>query len=146
MCYYSQRYIFMLPDLSRLISKQFSIFFFTFFVFFSYLFLLFSPGFFFWSQLVCQCKGWSNRICMLSVRGFQYINCHDDIIKWKYFPRYWPFVWGIHRWPVNSPHKGQWRGALMFSLICAWIHGLINNCEASDLRCHCTHYDVTVMT
>ena len=26
---------------------------------------------------------------------------------------------GIHRWPVNSPHKGQWRGALMFSLICA---------------------------
>ena len=30
-----------------------------------------------------------------------------------------PFVRGIHRWPVNSPHKGQWRGALMFSLICA---------------------------
>ena len=22
---------------------------------------------------------------------------------------------------VNSPHKSQWRGALMFSLICAWI-------------------------
>ena len=44
---------------------------------------------------------------------------HDDVIKWKHFPRYWPFVWGIHRSPVNSPHKGQWRGALMFSLICA---------------------------
>ena len=44
---------------------------------------------------------------------------HDDVIKWKYFPRYWPFVRGIHRSPVNSPHKGQWRGALMFSLICA---------------------------
>ena len=44
---------------------------------------------------------------------------HDDVIKWKYFPRYWPFVRGIHRWPVNSLHKGQWRGALMFSLICA---------------------------
>ena len=43
----------------------------------------------------------------------------DDVIKWKYFPRYWPFVRGIHRWPVNSPHKGQWRGALMFSLVCA---------------------------
>ena len=40
-------------------------------------------------------------------------------IKWKYFPCYWPFVWGIHRSTVNSPHKGQWRGALMFSLICA---------------------------
>ena len=48
---------------------------------------------------------------------------HDDVIKWKHFPRYWPFVRGIHRWPVNSPHKGQWRGALMFSLICAWING-----------------------
>ena len=46
---------------------------------------------------------------------------HDDVIKWKHFPRYWPLVWGIHRSPINSPHKGQWRGALMFSLICAWI-------------------------
>ena len=43
---------------------------------------------------------------------------HDDVIKWKHFPRYWSFVQGIHRSPVNSPHKGQWRGALMFSLIC----------------------------
>ena len=32
---------------------------------------------------------------------------HDDVIKWKNFPRYWPFVRGIHRSPVNSPHKGQ---------------------------------------
>ena len=39
---------------------------------------------------------------------------HDDVIKWKYFPCYWPFVRGIPRSPVNSPHKGQWRGALMF--------------------------------
>ena len=46
---------------------------------------------------------------------------HDDVSKWNYFPRHWPFVRGIHRAPVNSPHKGQWRGALMFSLICAWI-------------------------
>ena len=41
---------------------------------------------------------------------------HDDVIKWKHFPRYWPFVRGIHRCPVNFQHKGQWRGALMFSL------------------------------
>ena len=41
---------------------------------------------------------------------------HDDVIKWKHFPRYWPFVRGIHRSLVNSPHKGQWRGALMFFL------------------------------
>ena len=30
---------------------------------------------------------------------------HDDVIKWKHFSRYWPFVRGIHRSPVNSPHK-----------------------------------------
>ena len=47
------------------------------------------------------------------------VSAHDDSIKWKHFPRYWPFVRGIHRSQVNSPHKGQWRGALMFSLICA---------------------------
>ena len=39
---------------------------------------------------------------------------HDDVIEWKHFPRYWPFVRGIHRSPVNSTHKGQWRGALIF--------------------------------
>ena len=70
---------------------------------------------------------------------------HDDVIKWKHFPRYWPFVRGIHRSPVNSPHKGQWRGALMFSLICARINGWVNNREAGDLRCHPTHCDVIVM-
>ena len=52
---------------------------------------------------------------------------------------------GIHRSPVNSPHKGLWRGALMFSLICAWIIGWVNNRKAGDLRCHHAHYDVTVM-
>ena len=54
---------------------------------------------------------------------------HDDVIKWKHFPRYWPFVQGIHRSPVNSPHKGQWRGALMFYLIFARINGWVNNHE-----------------
>ena len=62
------------------------------------------------------------------------------------FPRYWKFVRGIHRPPVNSPHKGQWRGALMFSLISAWINGWVNNGEAGDLRCRHAHYDVVVMT
>ena len=70
---------------------------------------------------------------------------HDDVIKWKHFPRYWPFVRGIHRSTVNSPHKGQWRGALMFSLIYAWINHWVNNREAGDLIRHSTHYDVTVM-
>ena len=70
---------------------------------------------------------------------------HDDVIKWKHFPRYWPFVRGIHRSPVNSPHKGQWRGALMFTLICVRINGWVNNREAGDFRRHLAHYDVIVM-
>ena len=47
---------------------------------------------------------------------------HDDVIKWNHFPRYWSFARAMHRSPVNSPQKGQWRGALMFSLICTWIY------------------------
>ena len=47
--------------------------------------------------------------------------------------------------PVNSPRKGQWRGALMFSLICATINACVNNREAGDFRRHRGHYDVIVM-
>ena len=65
--------------------------------------------------------------------------------KWKHFPRCWPFLRGIQRSLVNSPHKGQWGGAVMFSLICAWINGWVNNREAGDLRRHRAHYDVTVI-
>ena len=71
------------------------------------------------------------------------IDVHDDVIKWKHFPRYWPFVRGIHRSAVNSLHKGQWRAALMLSLICAWISGWVNNHVAGDLRRHRAHFDVT---
>ena len=72
----------------------------------------------------------------------------DPETRWRHqmetFPRYWPFVRGIHRSLVNSPHKGQWRGALMFSLIYARIKGWVNNREAGDLWRHCAHYDVNV--
>ena len=70
---------------------------------------------------------------------------HDDVIKWKHFLRYWRFVRRIHRSPVNSAHKGQWRGALMFSLICTWIYSWVNNPEAGDLRRYRAHCDVSVM-
>ena len=70
---------------------------------------------------------------------------HDDVIKWTPFPRHWPFVQGIHWSPVSSPHKGQCRGGLMFSLICAWRNDWVNNREAGDLRRHRAHYDVVVM-
>ena len=70
---------------------------------------------------------------------------HDDVIKWKHFPHYWPSVRAIHWSLVDSPRKGQWRGALLFSLISAWKNGWANNLDAGDLRCHYTHYDVPVM-
>ena len=69
--------------------------------------------------------------------------CHDDVIK--HFPRYWHFVRGIHRSPVNSPHKCQWRGALMFSLIWASTNGWANNGDVGNFGRHRTHYGVTVI-
>ena len=54
----------------------------------------------------------SHCLIMIGVRRIHAM--HDDIIKWKHFPRYWSFVRGIQRSPVNSPYKGQWRRALVF--------------------------------
>ena len=74
-----------------------------------------------------------------------YLQNHDDVIKRKHFPHYWPFVRGIHRSLVNSPNKGQWHWALMFSFICAWTNYWVNNWDDGDLRCHRAHNVVTVM-
>ena len=52
---------------------------------------------------------------------------------------------GNHRSSVNSPHKGQWHGALMFSFICAWTNGWSNNLDDGSLRRHRAYYDVIVM-
>ena len=82
-------------------------------------------------------------LCELKYSNSVHIRARRQI---KTFSSYWPFVRGIHRWTVNSPHKGQWRGASMFSLICAWTNGWVNNRVAGDLGRHRAHYDVTVMT
>ena len=84
---------------------------------------------YFWARSICPAQSLIN---------------HDDVIKWKHFLHYWPFVQGIHQALVNSPHKGQWRGASIFSLICAWINTWVNNHEPGDLRCHRPHYYVIV--
>ena len=68
--------------------------------------------------------------------------CH----QMRHSSRYLPFVRGIHRSPVNFPHKGQWRGALVFSLIFVWIIGWVNNREAGNLRRYRAYYDVSVIT
>ena len=52
---------------------------------------------------------------------------------------------GIHLSLVNSSHRGQWRWALMFSLVCAWTNRWVNNQNAGNLRRHRAHCDVTVM-
>ena len=100
-----------------------------------------------------DCPGWTCvQNCLLYmtissevVSSIKPLLYHDDVIKWKKFPRYQPFVRGIHRSQANSPHKDQWRGALMFSLIGAWINASVNNRDADDLRRHRAHYDVIVM-
>ena len=88
-----------------------------------------------------------NMACDLGMGGivWEFLLRHDDVIKWKRFPRYWPFVRGIHQEPVNSPHKGQWHGTLMFSLIRALTNSWANNGDAGDWRRHRAHYCVTVM-
>ena len=80
-------------------------------------------------------------------------DCHFYLDKLIYIYEY---LWWRHQMekfsalrvpvPVKSPHNSQWRGALMFSLICAWISGWVNNLKAGDLRRHRAHHDVTVMT
>ena len=85
-----------------------------------------------------------NTIC-ITIRKAESLNLVPTMKPQKDTPCYWLFVRGIHRSPVNSTHKGQWRGALMFSLICVWINDRVNNGEAGDLRRYRIHYDVTVM-
>ena len=84
-----------------------------------------------WSR---HTDGVSRRMTWAITRRIPYTLLHDDVIKWKHFPR-----------PVNSPHKGQWRWASMFALICAWTNDWVNNREAGDLRHHRGHCDVNVM-
>ena len=68
---------------------------------------------------------------------------------WRYqmeaFSALLAFCVEIHRWPVKSPHKSQWRGALVFSMISAWTNSWASNGYAGDLRRHRAHYNVIVI-
>ena len=65
---------------------------------------------------------------------------HDDVIKWKHFPRYWPFVWGIHRSLVNPPQRPVTRSFDVFFDL------RLDKRQSKQSRgCHRAHYDVTVM-
>ena len=78
-------------------------------------------------------KLWANEVIL---PRFEF---HGDVIKWKHFPCYWPFVRGIHRSPVDSLHKSQWHGDIMFSVMCVSTNGRTNNGGAHDLRRHRVH-------
>ena len=69
---------------------------------------------------------------------------HDDVVKWKHFPRYWPFVRGIHRCIPRIKASDAELWCFIWSAL--WINGWVNNREAGDLRRHCSHYDVFVMS
>ena len=84
-------------------------------------------------------------LCVISCEG-----AHQKISWWRHQVETFSALQAIcvvnsPVWPVNSPHKGPWRGALMFSLICPWINSWVNNREAGDLRRQLVHYNVTVM-
>ena len=68
----------------------------------------------------------------LPVTGYGLISFFSCQYSWwrhqmETFPRYWPFCAGNSPVPVKSSHKGQWRGALIFSLNCAWLSTWVNN-------------------
>ena len=81
---------------------------------------------------------WIGTSCMVSHTGHnnEPADSHDDVIKWKHFPRYWPFERGIQRSPVNSPHKGQWR---VTGLLCGDFTGQRRSplTKASDAELWC---------
>ena len=71
---------------------------------------------------------------------------HDDVTKWKHFPRYWSFVRGIHRSPEFPSQRPVTQSFDVCFFICAWINSWVNNRKAGDLRYLRAHYDVTVMS
>ena len=74
----------------------------------------------------------------------QFWTYHGDVINGSIL-----FVTGLCAWnpPVTEkfPHKIPWRGALMFSMICAWTNGWVINRDAGNLIRHRAHYDVSIL-
>ena len=104
---------------------------------------------------VFGCISCSTDCCVVIIMVHEYACVHpasfshqyDDVIIWKHFPCHWPFARGIHRSPVNSPHKDHWRRTLMFYLICTLNKRLSKQSwgwwfETRSLWCHCNESDV----
>ena len=63
--------------------------------------------------------------------------CYRDVMTWKCFMHYWPFVKGIHL--VDSLHKGPVMHNIDVSLMLARTNCYANSGMGSDLRCHNAH-------
>ena len=138
---------------------------------FSYIHSLYSGATYFYVNIISYLIPWEEYHIM-SLKNIQrefiiymvrqyshFIQTKSDTFNWLVFFSY--SAWWRHQvetfsallaiCAVNSPvtgefpHKNQWRGAVMFSLICASIKGWINNVEAGDLRRRRALYDVSVM-
>ena len=92
-------------------------------------------------------KWWKMCMSILVIRiDYRYLlKYHYDVIKWKHSPRYWPFVRGIPRSPLNSPHKANGAELWCFLRSTPCLNGWVNIDDVGDLRRHGAHYDVIVM-
>ena len=93
-----------------------------------------------------QIYQWRSEAQRPVIRGGLSSYYHDDVIKWKDFPRHWPFVRINYRSPVNPPTKASDAELWCFHWSLPWINGWVNNHEAGDLRRHRAHYDVILTT
>ena len=73
-------------------------------------------------------------------------HCHYDVIKWKHFPHYWPFVRGIHQSLVDSSsQRPVTRSFDVFFDLCLnkWLGNRKQSrsrwfeTPSQSLRCHC---------
>ena len=120
--------------------------------------------------MIDSCIIWFHLDCILQLRKSYYIatnvSSRKSATTFGDLPDWWKrykTVWILWRYKIatfsvisvlcegnplvtgGSPRTGQWRGALLFSLICAWINGWANNPETGDLLRHRALYDVTVL-
>ena len=98
--------------------------------------------------LMRECNNWEHCTSGSSISGDYVISFRYNVAWWRHQVEKFSVLLALSA--ANSPVTcespvNQWRGALVFSLICAWINGWVNNSKTVDLRCHRAHYDVIVM-
>ena len=100
-------------------------------------------------ELICIWPSWSHLIVVWYLVHHDFMESFNQMSWWCHqmetFSALLAICAGNSPVPGEFPNKGQWRGALMFTLIYTRINNWVNNGEAGDLRCYRAHYDVIVM-